>query len=168
MTQRTQLTRQRLLLSLRFLLPSLTLLTLAPLGCSSGSNSLSGSESQVYDLSFNSVVIVLQGSTVSIKYAGSNGDPAILAVDIANLTPVSGSSIPLTGPDPATGQPRGVLHNVDSTGVTNQLSMKVGSAVVFDQVPKIKSTLSGQFNATLTDGYTLDGTFSATVSAPSP
>ena len=138
-----------------------------PLGCSGGGNSLSGSESQVYDLTFNSVVIVLQGTFVSVEYVGSSGDPVKLVVNIANIPNPSGSSIDLTQSVAGTSQPRGVLQNVNGggDGLTNQLQIVRGN-VVFDQVPKVKSTLSGQFNTTLSDGYTLDGTFSATVSAP--
>jgi hypothetical protein len=144
---------------------------LLPLSCSSGSNSLTGSESQVYDLSFNSVVILLEvtdGETdVSIKYMGSSGDPAILVVDITNIANVAGSSIDLTQDDST--QERGVLQNVngDGNGTTTDLTIARGT-VTFDQVPKVGSKLSGTFNATLTDGYTLDGDFSATVSGPSP
>lgn len=137
-----------------------------PVGCShSPADTLTGSESQVYDLSFNSVVIVLQGTFVSVKYVGSSGDPAILVVNIANISNVAQSSIDLT--QLAAGQPRGVLQNVNGggDGVTDQLMISLGNAV-FDQVPKVGSTLSGQFNATLNDGYTLNGTFSGTVSAP--
>jgi hypothetical protein len=141
-------------------------LLILPGGCSHGSaESLTGSESQVYDLSFSSVVIVLQGAVVSIKYVSSTGDPAILVVNTANITNVAMSSIDLT--QLAGGQPRGVLENVNGggDGVTNQLMITLGD-VVFDQVPSIGKTLSGQFNATLSDGYTLNGTFSGTVNAP--
>ena len=55
--------------------------------------------------------------------------------------------------------------NGSGDGSTNQLMVTFGS-VVFDQVPKVGSTLSGQFNATLADGYTLNGTFAGTVNAP--
>jgi hypothetical protein len=132
-------------------------------GCSSTSaNSLTGSESQVYDLSFSNVVIVLQGSSVSVDYEGSNGDPAILVVDTECLASAVNVTIPLT--DDCNGQPQGVLKNVNGggDGVTDQLMITMGN-VVFDQLPKVGSTLSGQFNATLNDGYTLNGTFSATV-----
>jgi hypothetical protein len=138
-------------------------------GCSGNSNSLYGSESQVYNLSFNSVVIVLQqdssSDSISIKYIGQSGDPAILVVDLADIENVAGSSIDLTQLDQ--GQQRGVLQNVNGAGdgLTNDLTIVRGT-VVFDQVPKVKSKLSGEFNATLSDGYTLDGTFSGTVNAP--
>ena len=145
---------------------ALLLLPLLAMSCGAGANSLTGSEAQVYDLSFDSVVIVLQGTSVSIKYMAGSGDPAILVVDIANIAAVAGVSIDLTQLD--AGQPRGVLENVNGggDGVTNQLMITRGT-VVFDQTPKVKSTLSGTFHTTLTDGYTVDGTFSATVSAPS-
>jgi hypothetical protein len=144
-----------------FALPCLVL----PLACSSGDNSLWGSESQVYDLSFDSVQIVLEGTQVSIQYVSSTGDAAILTVDTANIADVANSTIDLTQLD--LGQPRGVLQNVGGgeNGVSDQLSIERGT-VVFDEVPKVGSTLSGQFNTTLTNGYTLDGTFSATVDAP--
>jgi hypothetical protein len=147
---------------------ALTSIVLAVACSSNGSSSLYGSESQVYDLSFDSVVIVLQGTFVSVKYVGSDGgDPAVLVVNTADIVDVANSTILLTQLE--AGQPRGVLNNVGGggDGVTNQLSVSNGS-VVFDQVPEVGSTLSGQFSATLTNGYTLDGTFSATVDAPSP
>ena len=133
--------------------------------CGTSSNTLTGSEAQVYDLSFNSVVILLEGTSVSIKYVGDSGDPAILVVDVANLASVAGVSIDLTQLD--SGQPRGVLENVNGggDGVTDQLMISRGT-VVFDQTPKIGANLSGSFNATLVDGYTLDGTFSAPVNGP--
>jgi hypothetical protein len=144
---------------------ALSLLVL-PLGCSgNGNSSLYGSVAQVYDLSFDSVVIVLeqQSSSVSIKYVGSNGDPAVLIVDIANISNVAGSKIDLTQLDGM--QPRGVLQNVGS--VTTEFPIELGS-VTFDQVPKVGATLSGVFAATLSNpsGYTLDGSFSAKVNAP--
>jgi len=136
-----------------------------PLGCSKSLNSLSGSEGQVYDLTFDSVLIVLQGTSVSIKYvATGGGDPAILVVDTANISNVAGSSIDLTQLD--SGQVRGVLENVNGAdGVTNPLMITFGN-VVFDQEPKVGATLSGQFNATISDGYTLNGVFSGKVHAP--
>jgi hypothetical protein len=86
-------------------------------------------------------------------------------VDVANLASVAGVSIDLTQLD--SGQPRGVLENVNGggDGVTDQLMISRGT-VVFDQTPKIGANLSGSFNATLVDGYTLDGTFSAPVNGP--
>jgi len=139
-------------------------LVVVPLGCSSGSNSLTGSVSQVYDLSFNSVTIIAEGPNVSIKYVGSNGAyPAVLIVDTANISDVAGHAIDLTQLD--SGQPRGVLDNVGA--VTTEFPIEIGS-VTFDQTPAVGKTLSGSFAATLSNpsGYTLDGTFSATVSAP--
>lgn len=131
--------------------------------CNDSQNKLYGSASQIYDLSFNSVTIVVQGSSVSIEYIGSNGDPAILVVDFANIVNVAGSSIDLTQLD--SGQPRGVLQRVGT--VTTDLPIERGT-VVFDEVPKVGSNLSGTFAATLATpaGYTLDGDFSATVTAP--
>jgi hypothetical protein len=138
---------------------------LLPLGCSSSSSSLYGSVSQVYDLSFNSVQIVLeqQASTVQIKYIGDDGDPAILSVDIADISDVANTQIDLT--QTVMQQPRGVLDNVGTT--TTELPFSIGT-VTFDSVPTVGKTLSGTFAATLTapSGYTLDGTFSATVAAP--
>jgi hypothetical protein len=133
------------------------------LSCSDSSNQLYGSASQLYDLSFNSVTIVLQGDSVSIEYIGSQGDPAILVVDFADILNVADSSIDLTQLD--SGQPRGVLQRIGT--VTTDLPIERGT-VVFDQVPKVGSNLSGHFAATLADpaGYTLDGNFSATVTAP--
>jgi hypothetical protein len=136
---------------------------LTMLSCNDGQNKLYGSASQIYDLSFNSVTIVLQGSSVSIEYIGSNGDPAILVVDFANIVNVAGSSIDLTQLD--SGQPRGVLQRVGT--VTTDLPIERGT-VVFDDVPKVGSNLSGTFAATLAipAGYTLDGDFSAMVTTP--
>lgn len=136
---------------------------LSLLGCSDKPNQLYGSASQMYDLSFNSVTIVLQGTSVSVQYVGSQGDPAILVVDFANIANVSGSAIDLTQLD--SGQPRGVLQRVDA--VTTDLPIELGT-VEFDQIPKVGSQLSGHFAATLANpaGYTLDGDFSATVTAP--
>jgi hypothetical protein len=139
---------------------------LLAIGCSSTSaNSLTGSESQVYDLTFSSVVIVLQGTDVSIKYEASNDDPAILVVNTAEIVNVANSTIDLT--QLVVGQPRGVLENVNGggDGVTNELTIMRGT-VVFDDIPAVGKNLSGQFNATLSDGYTLNGTFSDTVNAP--
>ncbi len=139
---------------------------LVSVGCSSSNpNTLSGSESQVYNLTFDKVIIVLQGTSVSVKYASDAGDPAILVVDTAEIVNVANSTIDLT--QLVLGQPRGVLQNVNGggDGVTNQLMIMRGTAV-FDQVPTVGKTLTGQFNATLTDGFTLNGTFSSTVNAP--
>jgi hypothetical protein len=136
---------------------------LACFGCSSDSNTLTGSMSQMYDLSFDSVNIILQGTSVAIKYVGSSGDPAVLVVDIANIANVAGSSIDLTQLD--SGQRRGVLQRVAT--VTTDFPLQRGT-VVFNQVPQVGSPLSGHFATTLSNpaGYTLDGDFSATVSPP--
>ena len=136
------------------------------LGCSGGGNSLTGSESQVYDLSFDSIVIVLQGDVVFIKYVGSNGDPAILVVNTADIVNVANSTIDLTQLD--SGQPRGTLENVNGggDGVTNDAPHSSAEPSSSTRCPSIGATLSGQFNTTLTDGYTLNGNFSGTVNAP--
>jgi hypothetical protein len=135
-------------------------------GCSStAANTLTGSESQVYDLSFDSVIIVLQGSSVSIKYESKSSDPAVLVVNTAEIVDVANTSIDLT--QLVLGQPRGVLQNVNGSGngVTNDLMVTRGT-VTFDEVPTIDKNLSGDFSATLNDGYTLNGTFSSKVNAP--
>ncbi len=135
-----------------------------PLGCSSTpGSSLYGSVSQVYDLDFNSVVIELEMTSVSIKYVGSSGDPAILVVDTAEIADVANHQIDLT--QTVMGQPRGILQNVGT--VTTEFPITLGT-VTFNEVPTVGKTLSGNFAATLSNpmGYTLDGTFSATVSAP--
>jgi hypothetical protein len=145
---------------------ALALLALVPmLSCSSSSgNDLSGSMSQLYDLSFSNVNIILQGKSVAIQYInGTSGDPAVLVVDFANIANVAGSSIDLTQLD--SGQPRGVLQRI--SGVTTDYALERGT-VVFNQVPTVGATLSGNFAATLAApaGYTLDGDFSGTVTAP--
>jgi hypothetical protein len=131
--------------------------------CSSNGNQLSGSLGQIYDLSFSSVTIVLQGEHVSIQYIGSNVDPAVLVVDLTNIVNVAGSSIDLT--QLVNGQPRGVLQRVGT--VTTDLPIERGT-VTFDQVPQVGQTLSGSFYTTLStpEGYTLNGNFSDTVTAP--
>ena len=136
---------------------------LALASCSSNSNQLSGSLGQIYDLSFSSVTIVLQGEHVSIQYVGSSVDPAVLVVDLTNIVNVAGSSIDLA--QLVDGQPRGVLQRVGT--VTTDLPLDRGT-VTFDQVPQVGQTLSGSFYATLSNpqGYTLNGTFSATVTSP--
>jgi hypothetical protein len=136
---------------------------LALASCSSNSNQLSGSLGQIYDLSFRSVTIVLQGEHVSIQYVGSSVDPAVLVVDLTNIVNVAGSSIDLA--QLVNGQPRGVLQRVGT--VTTDLPLERGT-VTFDQVPQVGQTLSGSFYTTLSnpEGYTLNGNFSATVTAP--
>ncbi len=142
------------------------LLAAVPLLSCSGSsqNSLSGSMTQLYDPSFSNVNIVLQGQSVAIQYVnGTSGDPAVLVVDFAHIANVSGSTIDLTQLD--SGQPRGVLQRI--SGVTTNYPLERGT-VTFDQVPAVGASLSGNFATTLADpaGYTLDGDFSGTVTAP--
>ena len=136
---------------------------LAVTACSSNSNQLNGSLGQIYDLSFKSVTIVLQGDNVSVQYIGSGVDPAVLVVDLTNIVNVAGSSIDLT--QLVNGQPRGVLQRVGT--VTTDLPM-TGGTVTFDQVPQVGQTLTGNFHSTLSNpaGYTLNGDFSATVTSP--
>jgi hypothetical protein len=136
---------------------------LALTSCSSNANQLSGSYGQLYDLSFNSVTIVLQGEHVSIQYLGSGVDPAVLVVDLTNIVNVAGSSIDLA--QLVNGQPRGVLQRVGT--VTTDLPIQQGT-VTFDQVPQVGQTLSGNFYATLSNpaGYTLNGGFNSTVTSP--
>jgi hypothetical protein len=119
--------------------------------------------SQMYDLSFDSVTIILQQTSVSIAYIkNGNGDPAQLIVDFANIQNVAGSSIDLTQLD--MGQPRGVIQRVSS--VTTDYPIERGS-VTFDETPQVGAKLSGSFVTTLSNpsGFTLDGDFSATVTA---
>jgi len=144
-------------------LSTLLLLVVPALACSTSGDSLTGSLSQLYDLSFNSITITMLGSSVSIKYVGSNGDPAMLVVETANIADVANSSIDLT--QLVSGQPRGVIQNVGT--VTTDLPIEIGT-VVFDNVPKVGSSLSGHFAATFSNpsGYTLNGDFSGTVYAP--
>ena len=71
---------------------SLAFIALIVVACSSSSNSLTGSVSQEYDLSYNSVVILLQGSSIQVKYVGDDGDPCLLAVDIGNLQSIAGQT----------------------------------------------------------------------------
>ncbi len=146
---------------LSFLLSSLALV-----GCSGDSNKLFGSLSQMYDLGFNSVTILLQGASVSVEYvstSGMGGDPAVLIVDTANIANVAGSAIDLTQLD--NGAPRGVVQRIGT--VTTDFPIERGT-VTFDQTPQVGQKLSGNFAATFTNpsGYTLDGDFSATVTAP--
>jgi hypothetical protein len=136
---------------------------LAVTACSNNANQLNGSLGQIYDLSFNSVTIVLQGKNVSVQYIGSGVDPAVLVVDLTNIVNVAGSSIDLT--QLVNGQPRGVVQRVGT--VTTDLPMQSGT-VTFDQVPQVGQSLSGNFHTTLSNpaGYTLNGDFSATVTSP--
>jgi hypothetical protein len=136
---------------------------LAVTACSNNANQLNGSLGQIYDLSFNSVTVVLQGKNVSVQYIGSGVDPAVLVVDLTNIVNVAGSSIDLT--QLVNGQPRGVVQRVGT--VTTDLPMQSGT-VTFDQVPQVGQTLSGNFHTTLSnpEGYTLNGDFSATVTSP--
>jgi hypothetical protein len=156
---------------IRRLLAAAMIPSFLSLGCTkAAANSLTGSESQVYDLTFNSVLITLQGTVVSIKYEdGTSTDPAVLIVNTVEIENVANSSIDLTQLVQG-GQLRGVLYNVNGSGngVTNDLMVTRGT-VTFDQVPKVDKTLTGEFAATLSDGYTLNGTFSSKViAAPAP
>jgi len=146
----------RWLCALALLLPSLS--------CSGGANSLDGSLSQMYDVSYDNVSILLQGTAVSIQYLKSDGSGWVVVADTANIVDVSGSTIDLTQPL-VSGQPRGVLEYVGA--VTTDFSLQRGS-IVFDQVPKVGTKLTGNFATTTSkpSGYTLDGNFSATVTAP--
>jgi hypothetical protein len=151
------------------------LVSLSCLGCSHGGNKLYGSLSQLYDLSFNSVDAVLQSMSASddtppnqvqIQYiSNSSGDPCVLTVDFSNIENVAGSSIDLTQLDADNQQPRGVLQRVSS--VTTDFPLERGT-ITFDQVPTLGQQLSGTFDTTIANpsGYTLDGNFTATVSAP--
>jgi hypothetical protein len=117
----------------------------------------------MYSLSFDRVDILVQETSVSIEYvSNTNGYPAQLTVDFANIQDVAGSSIDLTQLD--SGQPRGVLQRVGT--VTTDYPIERGS-VTFDQVPQVGSKLSGSFVTTLSNpsGFTLDGDFSATAKA---
>jgi hypothetical protein len=136
-------------------------LALPATSCSNGGNSLTGSISTVYDLSFNSITIELEGTNVLIEYVGDNGYPAIVAVNIQDIVNVANSSISLVQEE--NGQPRGSIRNV--SGETNQLMIEIGT-ITFDETPKVGSQLSGNFAATFTSGLTLDGTFSGKVYAP--
>jgi hypothetical protein len=136
------------------------------LGCSQGGsgNDLSGSLGGLYDLSFTNVHVIMQGSSVAIQYVnGTSAYPAIVVVDVAHIVNVAGSSIDLTQLD--SGQPRGVLQSIDT--VTTNFPIQQGS-VTFNQVPKLGQAVTGNFAITVSNppGYTLDGDFSGTVTAP--
>jgi hypothetical protein len=144
-------------------------LACATVSCSSESNTLSGSMSEVYDLGFDSVAIVRQGDTVSVEYlrtsgpASSLGKTAKLVVNLSSLASVAGVTIDLT--QLVGGSPRGALQRVQS--VTTDYKLQRGT-VVFDQAPDPGADVTGHFNTTLSEpaGRTLNGEFSATVTTP--
>jgi len=139
-----------------------TLLLLLPaLSCSSSTNSLSGSLSQAYDLSFDNVIIILQGPSVEVQYLKTDGSGWELVVNTSQIADVSGSTINLMNPLP-NGQATGVLSYIGT--VTTEFTLQRGT-IVFDEVPKVGTTLSGNFATTTTNGQTLNGNFSANVSA---
>ena len=137
------------------------------LSCSStAGDTLDGSLSSIYDISFNSVQIIVDGTQVQVTYLGDNGvDPAQLSVQTANLVSVAGVAINLVQPDSGNGQLRGTLYYVGAPAT--QLPIQQGT-VTFNEVPTVGQTVSGSFAATLSSpsGYTLDGTFSAKATAP--
>ena len=140
------------------------------LSCSStAGDTLDGSLSSIYDISFNSVQIIVDGTQVQVTYLGDNGvDPAQLSVQTANLVSVAGVAINLVQPDSGNGQLRGTLYYVGAAGsATQPLPIQQGT-VTFNEVPTVGQTVSGSFAATLSSpsGYTLDGTFSAKATAP--
>jgi hypothetical protein len=137
------------------------------LACSdTAPNRLFGSMSQMYDLTFDQVNLVAQGSSVSIEYvrtAGAMpGQPAVLVVDLTGVVNVAGTSIDLTMQN--MGQPRGVLQQVATT--TQTFPIQRGT-ITFDTAPTAGAKVTGSFATTLSTpaGYTLDGDFSATVTA---
>lgn len=143
-------------------------LVLLGVACSSDSgNSLSGSMSQVYDLGFDSVNLVRQGSSISVEYlrasGTSAGKTAKLVVNLANLAKVSGVAIDLT--EVIDGSPRGTLQRVQQ--VTTDYPIQRGT-IQFDQDPDPGAEVTGHFSTTLSNpsGRTLNGDFSGKVTAP--
>ena len=133
------------------------------LSCSGNSNSLSGCLGDLYDLSFKSVNLILQATSIEIQYVNdTSGDPASSS-DFKNIENVAGSSIDLAQLD--NGQPRGVLQMIGT--VTTDFPIQRGS-ITFNQTPKVGQQLSGVFAVTVSSpvGYTLDGDFSGSVTAP--
>ena len=137
------------------------------LSCSAtAGDTLDGSLSSIYDLSFNSVGVVVDGTQVQVTYNGDNGvEPAQLSVDTSNLAAVAGVAINLVQVNSGNGIARGNLQYIG--GVATPLPIQLGT-VTFNQVPTVGQTCSGSFAATLSSpsGYTLDGTFSAKATAP--
>ena len=88
----------------------------------------------------------------------------MLIVDLTNIVE-RGRGAPSISRSSVNGQPRGVLQRIET--VTTGCGWGRGP-VTFDEVPAVGKNLSGNFHATLSDpsGYTLNGSFSATVTAP--
>lgn len=142
-------------------------LALLGVACSSDSdNTLSGSMSQVYDLGFDSVSLVRQGSSISVEYLRGSGPAAgktaKLVVNLANLAKTSGVAIDLT--EIVEGSPRGTLQRVQQ--VTTDYPIQRGT-IQFDQDPDPGVEVTGHFSATLSNpaGRTLNGDFSGKVTA---
>lgn len=132
--------------------------------CSDDENTLTGSMSEVYDLGFDSVAVVRQGDSVSVEYRqDSGGKTAKLVVNLAGLTKVDNVGIDLT--ELAGGSPRGTLQRVQA--VTTDYPLERGT-VTFDHAPDVGADVKGSFHCTLSNpaGRTLNGDFSATVTAP--
>ena len=134
---------------------------LAGSACGGDSSALSGRATETYDVSYDRIVIERQiknGETqaVVISYVrdpgGSNEQSPVIVVVNAPLE---------VGMDIDFRPPRGDLHRAVADG-SDFPSLDVAK-VRFDALGEVGGTASGKFNTTFTDGETLNGEFSGTV-----
>jgi hypothetical protein len=128
-------------------------------GCGSSQDTLTGSISTEYDLSFDSVQVQQVTPFLVIEYrrnSGSVAEAAKLTVDMTGITPTPGMMINLV--DMVNGGPRGTLQRVESTTINFPLS---AGNLILDSVPAANQSLCGHFHCTMSMpmGQTLNGDF---------
>jgi hypothetical protein len=135
---------------------------LAVAGCGSSQDTLTGSISTEYDLSFDSVQVQLvtnQYLVVSyLRNSGIVAKPAKLTVDMTGVNVTPSMMIDLV--EMVNGGPRGTLQRVESTTINFPLS---AGNLVLDSVPAANQNLCGHFHCTMSMpmGQTMNGDFCA-------
>jgi hypothetical protein len=141
---------------------------LALAGC--GGGGLSGSLTEVMDLSYDSVELRQTPDEVAVAFVRTNGDTALqVTAQLKDLTLAAGTPINLAEKLTATTQ-RGVLsRNVQGDSTTRFPPLERGTLTLKSVPSTVGEVVSGDFNATFVQGATepygrtVSGTFDAKV-----
>lgn len=137
------------------LLP-LVLMSAGLSACGDG-NSLGGSMDTVFSLNFDAVEITYRQTSLVVQY--TNGADVVCQVVInTSATPLAANATISGAPFVQTVS----LYRAAASG-GSFADVQNGTLVLGDYATTAGGTLSGKFNATLTDGHTLIGAFDSTI-----
>ena len=138
--------------------------------CANPPESLTGSISQAFDLSFSSVAIAENSQAFQVSYLRSDGNEIVMriTVDTTGITLKGGQAIDLSG-DYATGHPRTTVTRAVANEPLRVLPPLQNGSMTLGNSAKTGQDTSGSFAMTFSSagdlggGYTLNGTFAGLV-----